>query len=88
VYYNKGASQITRLITNHALIGEYWCHFFPQEKNICLEINACLCREVPLKTHNCIIYNYVRLISNTLTDIIGFLQGNLALSASEIIFLR
>lgn len=29
------------LFTNHTLIGEYYCCFFSQEENICLEMNAC-----------------------------------------------
>ena len=46
---------ITRLITNHAPIGEYRLRFFPKESS------ACLCGNSPIKTrmhilHECVWY--------------------------------
>jgi len=49
---NTLCAWITRLITNHALIGEYWHHFFPWEDNMCPEINACPWKLVILSSYS------------------------------------
>jgi len=47
-------AQVTRLITNHAPIGEHRKRFFPNEPT------ACPCGQAPLETRDHILYNCER----------------------------
>jgi len=70
---------IIKLIINYIPIDKYQHWFFPRKEYTCPNMNACSCRETQLETYDHVIYDYVRynkVVSNTLTDIIGFLQDN------------
>jgi len=66
---------ITRLITNHALIGEYRLKFFPKE------LIACLCGNYPIRTREhilfeCAQYNkYWNPKRESLKDVLEFNPG-------------
>ena len=52
---------------------------FPREEYACPNMNGCPCKEAQLETCDHVIYDCVRyneVVGDTLTDIIGFLQGN------------
>ena len=67
---------ITRAITNHASISEYYFRFFPEESF------ACLCSDYPIETRNHILHEckqyrkYWSSKRDSLKDIIAFLKFN------------
>ena len=75
-FSNSLCTQVTRLITNHAPIGEYRIRFFPNEPS------SCLCGQAPLKTRDHILHNYERYQQlwnpkqDSLKNILTFLDFN------------
>jgi len=73
---NTVYAHITRLIINHATIGEYRQRFLPSKPVICP------CRHAPLKTHNHILFECKRYRQSwnpkqdSLKDILTFLEFN------------
>ena len=73
---NSMCAHVTRLITNHASIGEYRLRFFPKESSVCL------CGNSPIETrthilHECIWYKKSwNPKMESLKDILTFLEFN------------
>ena len=75
-FSNLMCVHITRLITNHALIGKYRLRFFPKEPF------ACSCKNYPIKLRRHIIFECVWYNKSwnpkweSLKDVLTFLEFN------------
>jgi len=73
---NSLCACIARMITNHALIGEYRLRFFPKESI------ACLCSEYPIEMRRHILFECSRYNKSwnpkreSLKDVLTFLEFN------------
>ena len=72
---NSLCTRATRLITNHAPIGEYRARFFPDKTNFCA------CNNNQLETrhhvlHECPLYRGYNYVGYVLSRIVDFLQTN------------
>ena len=70
---NSMCAHVTRLITNHASIGEYRLRFFPKESS------ACLCGNSPIEMRMYILHEYRKSWDpkrESLKDVLTFLEFN------------